>query len=119
MTQDQAVAAAGSLTGWQRDILAHCTISEPLKFNRYAKTGYAYREVVETGRILASLGLATVKWVRDDLHDDGDGIWLNEDGEQVRQAALTMKDRECGDAVPSTSLSRAPSQPSRDNDDHP
>jgi hypothetical protein len=39
VTQDQAVAAAGSLTGWQRDILAHCTISEPLKFNRYAKTG--------------------------------------------------------------------------------
>ena len=119
MTQDQAVAAAESLTGWQRDILAHCTSSEPLKFNHHAKTGYAYREVAETGRVLASLGLATVKWVRYDLHDDCDGIWLNEDGEQVRQVVLAMKGRECGDAVPSTSLSRAPSPPSRENDDHP
>ena len=85
MTFDDANRHAETLTFWQREILLLCSDRTALKFNDFAKTGFAFREIKETGRVLESLDLAAVKYVREDTHDDGDGIILNERGVAVRR----------------------------------
>jgi hypothetical protein len=92
MTPDDATYFAKTMTDLQRSVILHCSKSNTLGYSRLAeKTGVTYSEVQEVGHFLQAANLATISLLKPGFN--GSGIFLNDRGEQVREAVAAKKPR--------------------------
>lgn len=90
MSPSDAGYFAETMTDLQRKVISLCSKSEILGYSRLAeKTGVSYPEAQQVGHFLQAANLATIGLLKPGFN--GSGIFLNDRGEQVKQAVLKLE----------------------------
>jgi hypothetical protein len=90
MTPEDAAYFAETMTELQQDVILLCSRSETFGYSRLAeKTGVSYVEAQEVGHFLQAANLASISLLKPGFN--GSGIFLNDRGEQVREAVAARK----------------------------
>ncbi|MCF8708515.1 hypothetical protein [Rhizorhapis sp. SPR117] len=94
MTDEDAGYFAETMSEIQRKVILLCSKAGSLGYSRLAeKTGVSYGEAQQVGWFLQSANLADIKLIKPGY--SGSAIFLNDRGEQVRQAALRLEMKQC------------------------